>query len=141
MRFVCVIATMLIFGSIPANAATPNGIWLSANGRVKVRVTNCEAALCGTVVWLKDPIDSKTQAPRTDKLNPDVGKRDQPLLGLKVVHGLRAQGPNKWSGPIYNADEGRSYNVNVTLISSRKMELEGCVLGVFCKVQTWTRAE
>jgi uncharacterized protein (DUF2147 family) len=141
MKFVCIMATMLIFGATLANAATPNGVWLSANGRVKVKVTNCEEAICGTIVWLKVPNDSKTRAPRADKLNPDVAKRSQPLLGLKVVHGLRAQGPNKWSGPIYNADEGRTYNVNLTLISSRKIELEGCVLGVFCKVQTWTRAE
>ena len=141
MRRLMFAGAMVIIASTTAIAANPNGVWLSADGRVKVRVTNCEDALCGTVVWLKEPIDPKTHGPRTDKLNPDVNKRGRPMLGLKVAQGLRPLSSVKWSGQIYNADEGKSYNVNLTLISSRKIALEGCILGVFCKVQTWTRAD
>ena len=72
---------------------------------------------------------------------PDASKRGQPMLGLNVVHGLQPIGENKWSGAIYNADEGKSYAVNVKLVSSNKLALQGCVLRVFCKSQTWTRVE
>jgi uncharacterized protein (DUF2147 family) len=141
MRSVLFATVAVMIASTAAVAADPNGIWLSADGRVKVRVTNCHGALCGTVVWLKEPIDPQTQRPRTDKLNADVNKRSRPMLGLQVVQGLQPVGSNRWSGPIYNADEGQVYNVNLTLTSMTKLALKGCMLGLFCKVQTWTRAE
>lgn len=135
-------AAAAVITSTAALAANPSGVWLSADGRVKVRLTNCQNDLCGRVVWLKQPNDPQTQRPRTDKLNPDSTKRDRPMLGLQVVSGLRPLGENVWSGPIYNADEGNSYNVSLTLITPTKAALKGCVLGgVFCKVQTWTRAD
>lgn len=141
MRLFLFAGATIILASTPALAADPNGVWLSADGRVKVRVTDCRGALCGTVVWLKEPIDRQTRRPRTDKLNPDVNKRNRPMLGLQVVQGLKPLGANEWSGPIYNADEGHSYNVKLTLINQTKAALKGCVLGVFCKTQTWTRAD
>jgi len=141
MRRFLLAAAAIVTASTAAIAADPNGVWLSADGRVKVRVTDCRAALCGTVVWLKEPIDPQTGHPRTDKLNPDFNKRGRPMLGLQVVHGLQPRGDNKWSGPIYNADEGRTYSINLTLISPTKAELEGCLLGVICKGEMWTRTD
>ena len=138
--FLCASAAVII-ASTTAIAADPTGVWLSADGRAKVRVTNCQGALCGTVVWLVEPIDPQTQRPRTDKLNPDINKRGRPMLGLQVVEGLRPLSANEWSGRIYNADEGHSYNVNLTLINSTRAELKGCILEVICKVETWTRAD
>jgi uncharacterized protein (DUF2147 family) len=141
MRHFWIPVTALIMALTPAIAATPHGVWLSSDGRVKVKVSDCQGALCGRVVWLKEPLDPETRRPRTDKQNPDASKRDRPMLGLNVVRGLQPAGENKWSGAIYNADDGKSYDVNVKLVSSKKMALEGCVLGVLCKSQMWTRAE
>jgi uncharacterized protein (DUF2147 family) len=45
------------------------------------------------------------------------------MLGLNVARGLQPAGENKWSGAIYNADDGKSYDVNVKLVSSKKMAL------------------
>ena len=61
-----------------------------------------------------------------------------PTLG---ADGLQPAGDNEWSGAIYNADDGKSYAVNVKLVSSKKMALKGWILGVLCKSQTWTRVE
>ena len=33
------------------------------------------------------------------------------------------------------------YQANVTLVSENAMRVQGCVLGVLCKSQTWTRAD
>ena len=141
MRHFWIAAAALIIASTPAIAATPHGVWLSSDGRVKVKVSDCQGALCGRVVWLKEPLDPETHRPRTDKKNPDASKRGQPMLGLNVVRGLQPAGENKWSGAIYNADDGKSYDVNVKLVSSKKMALEGCMVRVFCKSQTWTRVK
>lgn len=123
-------------------AATPvTGTWLSADGGTKVRVSDCGGKLCGKVVWLNEPIDKTTGQPKTDKHNADAGKRARPLLGVQVVQGMKPSGENKWSGQIYNADDGKTYQANVTLVSDNAMRVQGCVLGILCKSQTWTRAD
>jgi uncharacterized protein (DUF2147 family) len=125
-----------------AQAATPvTGTWLSADGGTKVRVSDCGGKLCGKVVWLNEPIDRSTGKPKTDKHNSDAAKRARPLLGVQVVQGMKPAGDNKWSGQIYNADDGKTYQANVTLVSDNAMRVQGCVLGLLCKSQTWTRAD
>lgn len=128
---------------VTAQAAMPvTGTWLSADGGTKVRVTECGGnKLCGKVVWLNEPNDRTTGKPKTDKHNEDAGKRARPLLGVTVVNAMAPSGDNKWSGQIYNADDGKTYQAHVTLVSDNAMNVQGCVLGVLCKSQTWTRAD
>ena len=126
--------------SSAALAAPPQGTWLSQDGATKVRLSDCGGKLCGTVVWLNQPIDRSTGKPKTDKHNPDPGKRARPLLGLQVVNGLAASGPDKWSGNIYNADDGQTYQASFMVQGARTAKVEGCVLKLLCKDHTWTRS-
>lgn len=130
----------LALSSSLALAGQPEGIWLSEDGDTKVRVANCGGKLCGTVVWLKHPTDSKTGKPKTDILNPDPAKRSRPMLGLQVVLGLAPNGPNKWSGQIYNADDGKTYSAHM-VPDAETAQVQGCVLGILCKTQKWTRSK
>lgn len=122
-----------------ALAAPASGTWLSENGGTKVRITDCGGKLCGKVVWLKDPVGADGK-PKTDRHNQDESKRARPLLGVPVVQGMAPSGENKWSGQIYNADDGKTYDAHVTVISDNAMNVQGCVLGILCKSQKWTRA-
>jgi uncharacterized protein (DUF2147 family) len=48
---------------------------------------------------------------------------------------------NKWSGQVYNAEDGKTYTGNLTLQDANTIKLEGCILGgLVCKAQTWSRA-
>ena len=140
MKLLCAAAIGLSLASSAAMAADPAGTWLSEDGGTKVQIANCGGKLCGTVVWLNRPTDPSTGKPKTDSLNPDPGKRGRPLLGLQVVHGLTSNGPDTWSGQIYNADDGKTYQAHVMVVSNSAMKVEGCVLAVLCKGQTWTRS-
>lgn len=135
----CLTALVMLCGT--ASAVDVTGVWMSEDGDTKVKVTDCGGALCGTVVWLKEPIDPKTGNPRTDKFNPDPGKRSRPMLGLQVVNGLRPAGPDVWVGPIYHADEGLILNVTLQVDNPRQARMRGCVLAVLCKTERWTRVE
>ena len=123
-----------------ALAEPPVGTWLSQDGGTKVHIAACGGKLCGTVVWLEKPTDPQTGKPKTDRHNPDPGKRSRPLLGLQVVHGLAPNGSDKWSGLIYNADDGHTYQASLKVQGVNSAHVEGCVLTVLCKGQTWTRA-
>ena len=140
MKCVMAAAIGLILLSSAALAGAPEGTWLSQDGGTKVRLSDCGGKLCGTVVWLNEPIDRSTGKPKTDKHNPDPAKRARPLIGLQVARGMAPSGPNKWSGRIYNADDGRTYQASFKVQSESTAKVQGCVLRVLCKGHTWTRA-
>jgi uncharacterized protein (DUF2147 family) len=56
-----VIGLLLI--SNAAQAAEATGTWMSEDGGLKVRLSDCGGKLCGTVVWLNDPIDRLSGQP------------------------------------------------------------------------------
>ncbi len=116
-----------------------SGIWLTQAGDAKVHVSKCGGGICGVVVWLRDPIDPATgKAPVDDKNhNPSLARR--PIIGLPLFSGMQASGPNKWSGQIYNADDGNSYASNISVAAPDSLRVEGCV-GALCGGETWTRS-
>ena len=115
------------------------GIWLTQAGDAKVRVGRCGGGLCGTVLWLRDPIDSATGRPQVDDKNEKPALRRRPIIGLSLFIGMRIVGPNKWSGRIYNADDGKTYGSTVTLQEADKLDVQGCV-GSLCGSETWSRS-
>ena len=119
--------------------ADPRGTWLTADGDAHVRIANCGAdAFCGTVVWLKQPLDTETGRPLTDKQNPNASRRSRPVVGIQILLGMRPNGGNRWSGQIYNSDDGNTYEGNIAVANANTLRVEGCLLG-FCQSQNWER--
>jgi uncharacterized protein (DUF2147 family) len=142
-RFSFVIAMLTaLLAAAPARAQAgggPDGIWLTQAGDAKVRVSKCGGGVCGVVVWLKDPIDPATGKPQVDDKNPNPALAKRPIIGLPLFAGMRPAGPNKWSGQIYNADDGKSYASSVSVAGPDTLKVEGCV-GGFCGGETWSRS-
>jgi uncharacterized protein (DUF2147 family) len=129
------------FTIAPARAADAIGTWYTADKDSQVKITNCGGALCGTLVWLKQPNDPATGKPKLDKNNADASKQSRPLLGVPIVLAMKPSGPNAWSGNVYNASDGKTYTGSFTMTGDNTADLKGCVMSVFCKSQTWTRAK
>src|SRR3981189_2809770 len=142
-RFGLVIAVLMGFLAAPAAQAQAegevSGIWLTQAGDAKVRVSKCAGGICGVVVWLKDPINPATGKPQVDDKNPNPSLAKRLMIGLPLFSGMQASGPNKWSGQIYNADDGSSYASNVSVSGPGTLKVEGCV-GALCGSETWTRS-
>ena len=140
-RFSIPLATVafmaLAVTSVPASAADPTGLWLSQDGDVKMKVAHCGDAICGTIAWLKNPNDEAGK-PKVDKNNADASKRGRPIMGSAVVLPMKADGADKWSGQIYNAEDGKTYSGSFALSGATKADLKGCV-AIICKTKTWTR--
>jgi uncharacterized protein (DUF2147 family) len=124
----------------PTFAADAIGTWYTGDRESQVRIVNCGGALCGTLVWLKEPNDPATGRPKTDKHNADASKQSRSLLGVPIVLGMKPSGPGQWSGDVYNASDGKTYSGSFTLSGPNTADLKGCVLSILCKTQTWTRA-
>ena len=129
-----------LFSFSTAASADPIGTWLTEGGKSRVRVTDCGGALCGTIIWLKEPNDPESGKPKTDKNNVDAGKRSRPIIGVPIVLSMKPNGANKWSGQVYSPEEGKVFSGNLTQQSPDAVRLEGCALGgLVCKGQNWTR--
>ena len=142
LRTATIAAVMLGVSLGTSLAADPNGTWHTEEGKATVHIAACGPALCGTIVSLKDANDPDTGKPRTDKNNADASLRSRPMIGVQVVLGMKPTGTaNKWSGQVYNAEDGKTYTGNLTLQDANTIKLEGCILGgLVCKAATWTRA-
>jgi uncharacterized protein (DUF2147 family) len=124
----------------PAAAADISGVWLTNTGDAQIRMARCGAAMCGTIVWLKEPKDPATGKPHVDAKNPDPAKRSHPLLGTVVAIGFRPSedGGAKYVGSFYDADDGHTYRGSIAPAGDNELRVEGCLL-MFCQTQTWTR--
>ena len=134
MRIVDVVMATFALGllsctGIGSALADPTGIWLDKDGDT-LRIQHCGPALCGTIVNLRVRVDPATGRPRTDTKNPDMGRRNRPLVGIQSLIAMRPSGPGKWSGQLYNVDDGRTYTGNLIELGPGKIRVEGCVLGM-----------
>ena len=80
-----------------------------------MHIANCGGALCGTLVWLKEPNDPPTNKPKTDKNNADASKQSRPLIGVQIVLGMKPSGGDEWDGNVYNAEDGKTYTGSFTM--------------------------
>ena len=141
-RSVLFAAALLALLAPAANAQStgPHGTWLTQAGDAKVRIKSCGAALCGTIVWLRQPIDPNTGKPQVDDKNPDPARASRPMIGLQIFGDMRPVSQGKWSGHIYNADDGKTYSGKMSLAGGT-LTTQGCAMGgMICKSSTWTRS-
>ncbi len=107
------------------------GTWLTENGDSRIRISPCGASFCGTVVWAKTNI--------LDLHNPDASLRRRTVVGMPLTRDMKADGPGSWTGSIYNPENGKTYDITMRALGAEKLEVEGCVLGVLCGSDTWSR--
>ncbi|MCL2713311.1 MAG: DUF2147 domain-containing protein [Alphaproteobacteria bacterium] len=116
----------------PAAASDPTGDWLVKGGFAHVRVAECNGAMWGVVAW--------EQQAGLDEHNPDVAKQSRPTLGMPVLLNMKkTPGHDQWEGEVYNAEDGKTYSSTITPHGTDQLEIKGCVLGILCGGETWTR--
>ena len=120
---------------------TAEGRWRQIDpdtGRAKsiVEITRTSnGALNGRIVELINP---SRPNPVCDQCDDD--RKNQPITGMEIIRGMRADGAGKWKGgKILKPDEGKVYNSKMALIEGgRKLEVSGCIAFI-CKSQVWER--
>ena len=112
----------------PAGAPSIYGVWLNHAGNVKVETKPCGQQLCGTIVWASPEALQKARAAGTDQ-----------LVGLQLLSGYRQKPNGEWEGKVFVPDLQRTFASRIYRLSADKIRISGCLLGVICKYQTWTR--
>jgi uncharacterized protein (DUF2147 family) len=121
-------------------AATPAlaaqyGVFRNPSGNVEVKVADCGAQLCGTIV--KASAKAKADA-------AEAGQRN--IIGMQLFRDLKpvsqpAGQPKRWEGSVYIPDKDKTVDGSAEL-SGKILTVKGCLLGdALCKAQDWTRVK
>ena len=105
----------------------PEGTWLSQDGGTKVKLTiaaaNCAAPWSGSTsrsTRHRQAEDRQAQS----RSGQARAAADRPAGGQR----LAAERPGQWSGLIYNADDGHTYQAHFKVQSATTAKVQGCVL-------------
>jgi uncharacterized protein (DUF2147 family) len=128
-----------------ADDASPVGLWKSvddASGKPKalIRVTESNGVLQGKIEKLFRTPD-QDQAPKCDKCQG--ANKDQPVIGMTMLSGLKKSGEEYIDGEITDPADGKVYRSKAWLTENgKKMQVRGYVgLPMFGRSQTWLRQE
>ncbi|GAB3165639.1 DUF2147 domain-containing protein [Telluribacter humicola] len=117
------------------------GVWLTGSKKGHVQIYKQGTKYYGKIVWLKEPNEPATGAPKLDKNNPAAGKKKQPLIGLVNLSDFTYAGNNVWEdGKIYDPENGKEYSCKMTLQNPNKLDVRGYVgISLIGRTDTWVR--
>ena len=113
-----------------------DGTYIDQGGYVEITVRPCGNARCGTITRI---IRHKPGESNRDRHNDNPALRDRPILGIRVLEGLRWN-DGAWRGEVYNPEDGGTYRAVVRPGSNGALDVQGCVT-LFCRTVTWRSAD
>ena len=139
-----------LFASTASAQQTVMGTWLTQSGVAQVRIGPCSdpaaGPICGFIVGLINPKGPNGQvvAPEAavDYRNPNSALRGRKVIGMPLIWGFKkTSDPNAFDdGKIYNGENGKTYDANISLQSDGRLRLRGYVgTPMFGETQVWTR--
>jgi uncharacterized protein (DUF2147 family) len=118
------------------------GTWLNEEGTGQIEIFKIGSSYYGKINWLKEPIDTVTGKPRTDKENPDPALKNKPLLGLVNLKGFVFDGDDEWEdGTIYDPKNGKTYKCYMKFEdpSKKKLKIRGFIgISLLGRTTYWT---
>ncbi len=118
-----------MFGAVSAAKAdtSPEGWWVTADGKAGILITPCGGQLCGNVEWLRVPLNAEGK-PKTDIHNPDAALRSRPDCGLPILGGFTQDSDGSWHGGwIYDGESGNTYKSNMHVGDDGRLHVRGYI--------------
>jgi uncharacterized protein (DUF2147 family) len=117
------LAVLLTLGAGGASLAAEApflGDWARGDGKTRIRVASCGAAIRARNTWVKHGVSGER-----------VG--DQLILRVKPA------GAGHWSGSAFDPQRKQTYAINVR-VTAKHMTTQGCVVGgLVCQSMGWNR--
>jgi uncharacterized protein (DUF2147 family) len=139
------VGTLLLASGAIAQTAGPVGLWKTiddASGKPKalIRISASNGELSGKIEKLFRPANEE-QNPVCAKC--DGARKDQPLIGMTILEGLKPDGADYSGGKIIDPDNGKVYQSKATLADGGKqLKLRGYIgVPLLGRTQTWLREE
>src|SRR4051812_20967865 len=140
-----IISATLSIAPAFANDSSPVGLWkniddVSGKPKALIRITESNGVLQGKIEQLfREP--NEDQAPKCDKC--DGARKDQPIVGMTILSGLKKDGEEYAGGEILDPNNGKVYKSKVHLTDSgKKLSVRGYIgVPMLGRSQVWVRQE
>lgn len=139
------IAMMFAMPAAWAQNASPAGVWKTIDdetGKPKslVRITEENGVLSGKIEKLFRPAD-QDQNPKCTAC--EGARKDQPIIGMTILSGLKKDGNEYSGGEILDPAKGKTYKSKLTLKDNgSKLDVRGYIgAPMFGRTQTWVREQ
>ena len=138
---------LALFAAAPAFAedVSPVGLWkniddVTGKPKALIRITENKGELRGQIEKLF-PAAGENPNPRCDKCQG--ANKDQPVLGMVFMSGLRKNGDQYSGGEILDPDSGKVYRSKLMLVEGgKKITVRGYIgMPMFGRSQTWVRQD
>ena len=122
-----------------------NGVWLTEDKGAKINISKSGDVWNGTIVWLKEPLETDKKSPAYGKApidfrNPDTAKQTRLIMGLQLLENFKWTGKKFESGTIYDPDSGKTYKCNIAFKGKDKIKVRGYIgISLLGETQVWTR--
>jgi uncharacterized protein (DUF2147 family) len=145
MVTVATLATLAIPGIATAAEASPVGLWKTIDdesGKPKslIRITENDGELAGKIEKLfRTP--EQDQNPKCDKCSGVL--KDQPIIGMTILSGLKKDGDSYSGGQIVDPASGKTYKSKLSVAEDgKKLNVRGYIgLPMIGRTQTWLRED
>jgi uncharacterized protein (DUF2147 family) len=135
-----------VMAALPAFAQdTPVGLWkniddVSGKPKALIRITETNGVLEGKIEKLFRDAD-QDQNPVCDKCS-DV-RKNQPILGMVMLNGLKKDGNEYNGGEILDPNNGKVYRSKLKVAEGgKKLEVRGYIgMPLLGRSQTWVREQ
>ena len=144
IKHLAALGLLLLAGSAFADGS-PVGLWkniddVSGKPKALVRISENDGVLQGRIEKLFRPED-QDQNPKCVKC--EGANKDQPILGLMFMWGLKKDGDEYAGGEILDPDNGKVYKSKLKLAEDgRKLTVRGYIgIPMLGRSQTWIRQD
>lgn len=125
-------------GPAPARAFDVQAVvgeWIPPDMDAIISIRPCGDSLCAELIK-----HAYGHLSDHDVLNPDPTLRQRPLVGLRILQGLRKAGETRWrGGQLYDPRTGKSYTPKLKIIDNQRLRISGCIGPGLCKGYVWKR--
>jgi len=133
-------------------AAKIIGIWATApteKGIAHIELKSVDGELVGSIIWLEEPLfDEEDGADlvgktKTDRNNPKEKLRQVPIIGLRVLKGMKAAGKGAWEGgTIYDPENGKTYKSKISQVEPDVLKMRGYIgISLLGRTTEWIRVK
>jgi uncharacterized protein (DUF2147 family) len=124
LRRAAVLAALMTIGASGvslAAGASYLGDWARADGKTRIHVASCGAAVCARNTWVRRGVSGEK-------------------VGDRLILRVKPTSAGHWSGNAYDPQRKQNYAINVR-VTVGHMTTQGCVMGGFvCQSMGWKRS-
>jgi len=138
-------AVALAASTVALAQATPSGTWHTIDDstgkpRGVIEITEKDGVYSGKLVKSLVPTEGPPKV--CDKCTD--ARKDQPIIGMTLLTGLRKTADNEWSGgEILDPETGKLYKCKMSMADDgRKLNVRGFIgISLIGRTQTWVRQQ